>query len=216
MPLKETNIWENEDDVLAQTRAMQLTGLQNKDRSLQLAGTMALKKRAMSPLSKLRETRGQVTLKTVPDLSEQNRVYAKKEYHKAGYKYQQPKTYIYRNTDPGDVLAFGQTDFALITHPDQLLPNPKGLSDHNKVAEYHNTRVRQLAEKERIANGLKDKTEWHMYHKKLPMKHVPFALSLADKTVKKEASLYLENEKWETAFILLSRQVNDETIVGKP
>jgi hypothetical protein len=47
--------------------------------------------------------------------------------------------------------------------------------------------------------------EWHMYHKKLPMKHVPFALPLADKTVKKESSLYLDNEKWETAFILLSR-----------
>jgi len=49
---------------------------------------MALKKRAMSPLSKLRETRGQVTLKTVPDLFEQKRVEAQKEYPKAGYKYE--------------------------------------------------------------------------------------------------------------------------------
>jgi hypothetical protein len=76
MPVKETKLWENEEEILAKTRSMQLTGLQNKDRSLQLAGTMALKKRAMSPLSKLRETRGQVTLKTVPDLFEQKKVHA--------------------------------------------------------------------------------------------------------------------------------------------
>jgi len=73
-----------------------------------------------------------------------------------------------------------------------------------------------LAEKERIANGLKDKKEWHLYHKKLPMTHVPLANPLPDKMVKKEANLYLEKEKWETAFVLLARQVNDETIVGKP
>ena len=70
MPVKETNIWVTDEEIAAETRQMKLTGLQNKDRSLQLAGTMALKKRAMSPLSKLRETRGQVTLKTVPDIFE--------------------------------------------------------------------------------------------------------------------------------------------------
>ena len=86
--MKETNQWETEEDFAIQTRAMKLTGLQNKDRSLQLAGSMALKKRAMSPLSKLRETRGQVTLKIVPDLFEQKRVEAQKEYPKAGYRYE--------------------------------------------------------------------------------------------------------------------------------
>ncbi len=34
--------------------------------------------------------------------------------------------------------------------------------------------------------------------------------------MKKEASEFLDKEKWETAFILLGRQVNDATIVGKP
>lgn len=51
-------------------RLQRLTSLQGKERSLQLAGTMALSKRPCSPLSKLKETRGMVTLKTVPDLFE--------------------------------------------------------------------------------------------------------------------------------------------------
>ena len=46
---------------------MRLTAMQNKDKTLQLAATMSLSKRAMSPLSKLRQTRGLVTLKRVPD-----------------------------------------------------------------------------------------------------------------------------------------------------
>ena len=94
-----------------------------------LAGTMALKKRPCSPLSKLKETRGMVTLKTVPDLFEQKNVHAKEEYPKMGYKYEIPKTHVFRSTDPGEVLAFGQIDMKLRTHPDQLLPNPHHLSE---------------------------------------------------------------------------------------
>ena len=70
MPVKESMVWESEEEVMARTRQERLTDLQSKDRSLMLAGTMALKKRTASPLSKLRQTRGQVTLKTVPDLYE--------------------------------------------------------------------------------------------------------------------------------------------------
>ena len=46
---------------------MRLSTMQNKDRTLQLAATMSLSKRVMSPLSKLRQTRGLITLKKVPD-----------------------------------------------------------------------------------------------------------------------------------------------------
>ena len=51
-------------------RSMKLTTLAGKERTLQLAGTMALKSRKMSPISKLRETRGMVTIKRVPDVTE--------------------------------------------------------------------------------------------------------------------------------------------------
>ena len=56
-----------------------------------------------------------------------------------------------------------------------------------------------------MADGLANKPDWHMYHKKLPMKHVPLARDLHDKLVPKEASEFMEKEKWETAFILLGR-----------
>lgn len=67
---------------------MRLTAMQNKDKSLQLAATMSLFKREMSPLSKLRQTRGLVTLKRVPDNFEVKNELAKKEYKKIGFKYQ--------------------------------------------------------------------------------------------------------------------------------
>lgn len=98
-------------------RLQRLTSLQGKERSLQLAGTMALSKRPCSPLSKLKETRGMVTLKTVPDLFEQRNSYAKVEYQKLGYKYEAPKQHVFRSTDPGEVLGFGQIDMQLRTHP---------------------------------------------------------------------------------------------------
>ena len=48
------------------------------------------------------------------------------------------------------------------------------------------------------------------------MKHVPLAQPLPDKLVKKEANQYLEQDKWESAYILLARTINDAQIVGKP
>lgn len=47
-----------------------MSTIAGKDRTLQLAGTMSLKTRKMSPISKLRETRGIVTIKRVPDVTE--------------------------------------------------------------------------------------------------------------------------------------------------
>ena len=61
--------------------------MQNKDKTLQLAATMSLSKRAMSPLSKLRQTRGLVTLKRVPDNFEVRNAEANKEYKKSGFQY---------------------------------------------------------------------------------------------------------------------------------
>ena len=55
---------------LREERAMKLSTLAGKERTLQLAGTMVLKTRKMSPISKLRQTRGIVTIKRVPDVTE--------------------------------------------------------------------------------------------------------------------------------------------------
>ena len=55
---------------LREQRTKKLSTLAGKERTLQLAGTMALKGRAQSPISKLRETRGMVTIKRVPDCTE--------------------------------------------------------------------------------------------------------------------------------------------------
>ena len=51
---------------------------------------MALKKRSMSPLSKIRETRGFVTKKRVNDIYEQKAMHASVEYNKLGYQYETP------------------------------------------------------------------------------------------------------------------------------
>lgn len=47
------------------------------------------------------------------------------------------------------------------------------------------------------------------------MTHVPLARDLDDKLVKKEKSLYMQQDKWEPAFTLLARTVNENKIVGK-
>ena len=56
---------------------------------------------------------------------------------------------------------------------------------------------------------MKDKETWHAYHKILPMKHVPLAQTLTDKLVKKELTQFLDQDKWESAYILLARTIND-------
>ena len=188
MPFKESKLWMSEAEIAAEKRLARLQDLQGKDRTLMLAATMALQNCAMTPLEKLQETRGMVTLK-------------------AGYKYEQPKETIFRNTDPGVVLAFGQTDFALKIEPLNYLENPHGLSVHNTKAKYHIERENMLNEKAKIAKGLEGKEDWALYHKKLPMGHIPLAQTLPDKFTKKEPTPFLQQEMWESAFILLARTV---------
>ena len=55
-----------------------------------------------------------------------------------------------------------------------------------------------------------------MYHKKLPATYVPLAQDLNDKLVKKEIVPYLDKEKWESAYTVLSRTINETKVVGKP
>ena len=64
---------------MREERNTKLSTLAGKERTLQLAGTMALKGRKMSPISKLRETRGMVTIKRVPDVTETKVALANKE-----------------------------------------------------------------------------------------------------------------------------------------
>jgi len=54
-------------------------------------------------LSKLKETRGMVTVKRVPDITEQKISLAKTEIAKSNFKYATPKEHEFRNFD---TLAF--------------------------------------------------------------------------------------------------------------
>ena len=153
---------------------------------------MALKSCEKTPLEKLQQTRGMVTLKMVPNNFERRRLDAKKEYTKLEYRYSQPKPIVFRETDPGVVLKFGQTDFALKTHPDQLLPNPHGLSVHNPRPKFWSERERLLEERAAITKGLEGTAKWEQYHKKLPQKHEAIAQTFKDRFVKKETSPFLE------------------------
>lgn len=103
----------------------------------------------------------------------------------------------------------------LRTHPPEI-PNPGGLSVHNPRPKFWSDRERYFQEKKQIEDGLADKEKWAMYHKKLPLGHVPLAQDLPDKFVKKEADPFLEKDKWESQYILLSRTVIENQIIGKP
>ena len=83
-----------------QERLMRYSQISSKDRTLMLAGTAALSKRAMSPFEKLKQTRGIATSKRVPDNFEVKNALAQKEYKKSGYRYEQPQEYKFRDTDP--------------------------------------------------------------------------------------------------------------------
>ena len=53
---------------------------------------------------------------------------------------------MFRETDPGVVLSFGQTDMKLRTHPPEI-PNPGGLSVHNPRPKFWSDRERYFKEK---------------------------------------------------------------------
>ena len=98
----------SEQELKAQTmreqRNTKLSTLAGKERTLQLAGTMSLKTRKMSPFSKLRETRGIVTTKRVPDVTETKIALSNNEQRiKARPEYEAPKDPEFKNYD---TLAF--------------------------------------------------------------------------------------------------------------
>jgi hypothetical protein len=156
-----------------------------------------------------------VTTKRVPDNYEVKNSLAQKEYPKMGYKFKEHKTHVFRPTDKETQLKFGQKDFGLITHPDAL-NNPGHISEYNPLPKFWDEREQKVKLKKEISDGLEGKADWHMYHKKLPQKHVPISATLPDKLVKKEPQPFLQKEKWENAYTLLSRTINDSKIVGKP
>jgi len=107
---------------------MRLTSMQNKERTLLLAGTMALKNRQCSPLSKLRETRGMITIKRVADCNEFKNELVQKELHKTEYEYKNQMPHEFKNYD---TLLFNQKDFAIRTKPPQI-ENPHNLTVFDK------------------------------------------------------------------------------------
>jgi hypothetical protein len=114
-------------------RLMSLTN-KDRERKFQLAGTMALKNRAISPQSKIRERKGFVTATMVPDVfADKNRkvIDEKNRVDKATGKlipivseYVAPKDPKFR--DEFEVEP-GKKDFLLRTKP-PAIDNPHGLS----------------------------------------------------------------------------------------
>ena len=123
---------------------MKLTTLAGKERTLQLAGTMALGKRKMSPLSKLRETRGMVTIKRVPDVFEQKNSLAQREEKKQTYEFVQKTDHEFLNYD---TLAFGQKDFNLNVNV-PAIENKHGLTVFDKRPKEYWDRVIRKNERE--------------------------------------------------------------------
>jgi hypothetical protein len=89
---------------------------------------MALSKRPCSPLSKLKETRGIVTVKRVPDCFERKNELVQKEMPKSTYEFKNMQPHDFKNYD---TLLFNQKDFLLRTKPDQI-DNPHNLSAFDK------------------------------------------------------------------------------------
>lgn len=140
---------------------MKLGTLAGKERTLQLAGTMALKTRKMSPIEKLRQTRGMVTIKQVPDVFETKNALAK-ELKKQGAirEYSPPKDHEFRNFD---TLAFGQQDFVLKTKPEKI-ENPHGLSAYAQIPKYIWDKEQERENKRVEAEGLVGKESWVRSH----------------------------------------------------
>lgn len=133
---------------------------------------MALKKRPMSPLSKIKETRGFVTKKRVNDVAEHNALHAAKEYNRLGFKYEQPKPPVFRDTE--NALAFNQKDFLLRTKPDGM-PNPHALSEFDKLPRFHEDKRRHKEGLETEAAGLEGLYMWDRHH---PLNHRYVPLSV--------------------------------------
>lgn len=192
-----------------------LSTLAGKERTLQLAGTMALQKRKCSPISKLRETRGMVTIKRVPDCTETKIALAQSEQDvQPREEYVPPKPYEFKNYD---TLAFGQIDFNKLAKPDQI-ENPHGLSEFDKRPKAIAERARMLEAKQKEAETVAAREKWEWSHKLAPG-YQPMASKVPDHYARKivtEPTQLLEKEKWESSHILLARTVQDDLVVGKP
>ena len=112
-----------------------------KDHATQLCVSAAIQtKRKMSPLAKLRETRGLVTVKRPPDNFELKSFKAKSDYNSVPYIVPQP--YLFRDTNKDKVLKLGQKDFGLIGKPEPLA-NPGHISVHNTLPKFWSDKERQ-------------------------------------------------------------------------
>jgi hypothetical protein len=130
--------------------------MQTKDRSLMLAGTMSLLKRPCSPLSKLKETRGMVTVKRVPDIFEQKNALVQKELPKTEYEFKNQRPHEFKNYD---TLLFNQKDFRLRTKPDPI-DNPHNLSVFEKKLKSTFDREQAKQKREEEKKALEGKDQW--------------------------------------------------------
>lgn len=203
------------EDAKRTERSNKLATLAGKERTLQLAGTMSLVNRKMDPIDKLRETRGIVTIKRVPDVFESKNMLAQK-LSKQGMRgeYSPPKKPEFKNYD---TLRFNQKDFDNLSKQPEI-ENKHGLSAFEQIPKEFVERDQKRAEKQKEAEGLVGKASWVSNHH-VPMKHIPITQTLKDKYakgVKKESTQNLEQDTWESAYTLLARTINDEVVVGKP
>ena len=137
---------------------------------------MALKTRKMSPISKLRETRGMVTIKRVPDCTETKIALANGEqYVQPRPEYVPPKDHEFKNYDS---LAFGQIDFNKLAKPDQMY-NPHGLSEFDKRPKAIAERERMLEAKKKEADTVAARDKWSWSHK-LAAGHQPISSKVPD------------------------------------
>ena len=143
-------------------RLHRYSSVTEKDRSVQLCVAAAIgQKRKMSPLSKLRETRGLVTVKRPPSNFDLRNAQAKKERESMPYKMPQP--FIFRDTNKNTVLKLGQKDFGLIGKPEPL-ENPGHISVHNTLPKFWADKESQQRMKQETEEGLAGKETWHQYH----------------------------------------------------
>ena len=155
-----------------------------------------------------------ISVKRVPDNNEIRKNAAISEYQNNKVQYKEKTTYNFRATTV-EQAGTNKNDFKLITHPEPL-NNPGHISVNCTLPRFLDDKEQKKQLKKEMTEGLKDKQEWALYHKKLPGKHVPLANSLPDRFTKKEKDQHLSKEQWEPAYTLISRLFNDTKIVGKP
>ena len=176
---------------------------------------MALKTRKMSPISKLRETRGIVTIKRVPDVTETKVALSTREQKlSARPEYVAPKTHEFKNYD---TLAFGQQDWDMLAKPDAI-ENPHNLSVFDKRPKAIREHAQMMEDRRKEAETVAARDKWEWSHK-LAMSHQTISSKVPHLYMqgqKREATQKLDEETWESAYTLLARTIKDDLVVGKP